>query len=90
MGGNLALSDRSLLSRGLGVLVGEDGMLVRLLGVLVGLGRVLLGFFVVAGFVVFGGGVVGLGGVLMMLGGFAVGFVCHGVLLCPDIPVGRC
>jgi hypothetical protein len=55
--------------------------------VLVGLGGVLVGFFVITGFVVLGCGVVGLGGVLVMLGGFAVGFVCHGVLLCPDIPV---
>jgi hypothetical protein len=88
--GNLALSDRGLVSGDLRSLVGVDGVLVCLLGVLVGLGGVLVGFLVVAGFVVLGGGVVGLGGVLVVLGGFAVGFVCHGVLLCPDIPVGRC
>jgi hypothetical protein len=50
-------------------------------GVLVGLGGVLVRGFVVAGFVVRGCGVVGFGGFLVVLGGFLVGFVCHGDLL---------
>jgi hypothetical protein len=33
---------------------------------------------VVAGFVVLGCGVVGFGGFFVMMGGGAVGFVCHG------------
>ena len=70
-----------LLGDFLGRLVGEDGVLVGILGVLVGVGGVLVGFFVVAGFVVLGCGVVGFGGFFVMMGGGAVGFVCHGYLL---------
>jgi hypothetical protein len=53
-------------------------VVVGVLGVLVGLFRVLMGGLVIAGLVVLGGFVVGFGGVLMVLSGFAVGFVCHG------------
>jgi hypothetical protein len=51
---------------------------VGLLRVVVGLGGVVGGFFVVAGFVVLGCGVVGLGGFFVVGGCGAVGFVCHG------------
>jgi hypothetical protein len=52
-------------------------VLVSFLGVLVGLVRMLVGFFVVALLMVFRSGVVRLGCVLVMLGCFAMCFVCH-------------
>jgi hypothetical protein len=58
--------------------VGLGGVLVSFGGVVVRLGRVLVGGFVIARFVVLGGGVVGFGGVLVMFCRFAVRFVCHG------------
>lgn len=61
-----------LVRGGFRVLVRDDGVLVRL--------------FVVAGLVVVGSGVVGFGGFFVMMGGGAVGFVCHGNLQCPDCP----
>ena len=52
-------------------------MLMRLLRVLVGGLGVLVGFLVVALFMVFRRRVMGLGGVLVMFGCLAVCFVCH-------------
>ena len=67
-----------LVGCGVRMFVGLGGVFVSSGGVLVRLRRVLVGGFVVAGFVVGGCGVVGLGGFFVMLGGFLVGFVCHG------------
>jgi hypothetical protein len=78
MEGSPAGWERSLVGDFLGGFVSVGGVFVGLLGVLVGLGGVLGCFFVVAGFVVLGCGVVGFGGFFVMMGGGAVGFVCHG------------
>ena len=56
-------------------------MLMSLRRVLIGGMRMLLGFLVVALFVVIGRGVMGLGGVFVMLSCFAMCFVCHKVPL---------
>jgi hypothetical protein len=65
-------------------------LLVCVMRMLMGLGRVLMSqlrmlvsLFVVALLMVLGCGVVGFGGVFVVLGGFAVRFVCHRAPLIP-------
>jgi hypothetical protein len=57
--------------------VGIDRVVMGLFRVIVRLLGVLVAGLVVARFVVLGGGVVRFGGVLVVLGCFAMCFVCH-------------
>ena len=72
-----AKNDLRLLPCSLRVAVGFDGVAVRLFRVLMGCGGMLVGYVMIALFVMFRGGVVGFRGVLVMLCCLAVRFVCH-------------